>query len=76
MIFDIRRGNLDLQLMYKAIFELSKDRAEFLSMLFSKPVPAGVSAKSTAAELFSRVRRVADESDALRAEPEGHQCSI
>ena len=52
VIFDIRRGNLDLQLMYKAIFELSKDRAEFLSLLFSKPVPAGVSAKSTAAELF------------------------
>src|SRR5579883_1284077 len=25
IIFDIRRGNLDLQLMYKAIFELSKD---------------------------------------------------
>jgi len=53
VIFDIRRGNLDLQLMYKAIFELSKDRPAFLSMLFSKPVPAGVSAKSTAAELFS-----------------------
>src|SRR5437764_1689639 len=27
-IIDIRRGNLDLQLMYKALFELSKDRAE------------------------------------------------
>ena len=52
VIFDIRRGNLDLQLMYKAIFELSKDRAEFLSLLFSKPVPAGLSAKSTAADLF------------------------
>lgn len=53
VIFDIRRGNLDLQLIYKAIFELSKDRAAFLSMLFSKPAPAGASAKSTAAELFS-----------------------
>jgi hypothetical protein len=53
VIFDIRRGNLDLQLMYKAIFELSKDRAAFLSMLFSKPLPAGLSAKSTATELFS-----------------------
>jgi hypothetical protein len=53
VIFDIRRGNLDLQLMYKAIFELSKDRPAFLSMLFSKAVPAGVTAKSTAAELFS-----------------------
>jgi hypothetical protein len=53
VIFDIRRGNLDLQLMYKAIFELSRDRADFISMLFSKPRPAGLSAKSTAAELFA-----------------------
>ncbi|HKW00930.1 MAG TPA: hypothetical protein VJN96_13980, partial [Vicinamibacterales bacterium] len=53
VIFDIRRGNLDLQLMYKAIFELSKDGAAFLSMLFSKPVPASVSTRSTAAELFT-----------------------
>ena len=53
VIFDIRRGNLDLQLMYKAIFELSKDRVEFLSMLFSKPAPAGLSAKGTATDLFS-----------------------
>src|ERR1041385_8620113 len=42
IIFDIRRGNLDIQLMYKALFELSKDRADFLSMLFSKPRPAGL----------------------------------
>src|SRR5947209_470652 len=26
-IIDIRRGNLDLHLLYKAVFELSKDRA-------------------------------------------------
>src|SRR3954471_17419171 len=28
-IVHIRRGNLDLHLMYKAIFEISKDRADF-----------------------------------------------
>src|SRR4051794_23752190 len=28
-ILDIRRGNLDLQMMYKALFELSADRADF-----------------------------------------------
>ena len=32
-IVDIRRGNLQLQLMYKALFELSADRAEFVSWL-------------------------------------------
>jgi hypothetical protein len=54
MVFlpDIRRGNLDLQLMYKAIFEMSADRADFVSRLFSKKRPAGLSEKSTAADIF------------------------
>jgi hypothetical protein len=51
-IVDIRRGNLDLQLMYKALFELSADRAEFVSRLFSKKRPEGLSAKSTASDIF------------------------
>ena len=52
VIFDIRRGNLDLQLMYKALFELSADRAEFVSRLFSKKLPDGLSAKSTSSDIF------------------------
>jgi hypothetical protein len=53
VLFDIRRGNLDLQLMYKAIFELSSDRADFVAMVFSKPRPPGLTAASTAPELFA-----------------------
>ena len=53
IIFDIRRGNLDTQLMYKAIFELAKDRADFVSMLFSKPRPAGLGPSSSAQQIFS-----------------------
>jgi hypothetical protein len=52
-ILDIRRGNLQLHLMYKALFELSADRAEFVSRLFSRKQPDGLKATSTAAELFS-----------------------
>jgi len=52
-IVDVRRGNLDLQLMYKALFELSADRAEFVSRLFSKRRPAGLTAKSTATEIVA-----------------------
>src|SRR5262249_45528806 len=52
IIVDIRHGNLDVQLMYKALFELSKDRAEFVSRLFSKKRPDGLSAQSSARELF------------------------
>src|SRR6058998_4189852 len=52
-IVDIRRGNLELQLMYKAIFEMSKDRAEFVSKLFARKQPEGLGPKSTADEIFS-----------------------
>jgi hypothetical protein len=52
-ITDIRRGNLDAHLMYKALFELSADRADFLSRLFSRKRPAGLGADSTAAALFA-----------------------
>src|SRR5262249_50791524 len=39
-IIDIRRQNMILHLMYKAIIEASNDRADFLSRLFSRPRPA------------------------------------
>jgi hypothetical protein len=51
-IVDIRRGNFDLHLMYKALFEMSADRAEFVSRLFSRPRPEGLTATSSAAEIF------------------------
>ncbi len=57
-IIDIRRGNLDLQLMYKALFELSKDRAEFVSRLFSKLQPDGLGADSTALQIFGAYSKV------------------
>jgi hypothetical protein len=57
-IVDVRRGNLLTHLMYKALFELSADRAEFISRLFSKRRPAGLTASSTAVELFTAFARV------------------
>lgn len=51
-IIDIRRGNLHEQLLYKALFELSADRADFLSRLFSRQRPAGLGAQSTVTQLF------------------------
>src|SRR5213594_3226040 len=57
-IVDIRRGNLDLHLMYKALFELSADRAEFVSRLFSKKRPSGLSAASTVTQIFDAYAQV------------------
>src|SRR5439155_26927296 len=53
VIFDIRRGNLHTQLMYKALFEVARDRAEFVSMLFSKRRPGPLGPASTVTEIFS-----------------------
>ena len=41
-IVDVRRGNTDLHLMYKALFELAADRADFVSLLLSRPRPPGL----------------------------------
>jgi hypothetical protein len=50
-IVDIRRGNLQLHLMYKALFELSADRNEFVSRLFSLKRRAGLDRHSTIREI-------------------------
>jgi hypothetical protein len=63
-IVDIRRGNLLQHLMYKAVFEMSQDRAEFISKLFSKPRPAGLKTTMSVGELFAAYARV-DTSEAL-----------
>ncbi len=52
-ITDIRRANLHVLLMYKALFELSRDRAEFISRLFTKPRPAGLSTASTVTDILN-----------------------
>ena len=53
IIFDIRRQNAMQHLMYKALVETSANRAEFLSKLFSRKRPEGLSEKSTSEELFA-----------------------
>ncbi len=51
-IVDIRRQNLIEHLMYKALFELSRNRREFLSRLFARPVPPDLARAATLEELF------------------------
>ena len=52
-IVDLRNGNLDLHLMYKALFELSATRVEFVSRLFARKPPSGLTTTSTAQEIFA-----------------------
>jgi hypothetical protein len=51
-IVDIRRDNMLQHLMYKALFELSPDRMDFLARLFSRKRPAGPDASSSVTTLF------------------------
>ena len=51
-IVDIRRQAVMQHLMFKAMFELSADRAEFISLLFSRPKPAGVDPKGAIQPLW------------------------
>jgi hypothetical protein len=51
-IVDIRRGNLQEHLLYKALLEMSSDRADFLGRLFARPRPAGLGQSSTPEQLF------------------------
>jgi len=51
-VIDIRRQNMLLHLMYKAIIEMSEDRADFLSRLFSRPRPSHFDRASMPQALF------------------------
>ena len=63
-IIDIRRQNMVEHLLYKSLMELSADRAEFLSRLFSRPRPAGLNARSSPETLY-RTYQAAEESTSL-----------
>ena len=52
-ILDVRRGNVDLHLIYKALFELATDRTDFVSRLLSRKRPAGLTADSSPGEIFA-----------------------
>jgi hypothetical protein len=58
-IVDIRRQAVMQHLMYKAVFELAKDRAEFLSLLFAKPRPAGLEANTPIQQIWHAYASVA-----------------
>ncbi|HEX9367924.1 MAG TPA: hypothetical protein VF921_14940 [Vicinamibacterales bacterium] len=65
-IVDIRRQNMLLHLMYKALIEMSPTREEFLSRLFSRPVPAETLPNDSAYALLTAFEK--EEPDAVAFE--------
>ena len=62
-IVDIRRQAVVQHLMFKAMFEMAKDRADFISLLFAKPRPAGLDTAMTIPKLWEAYRTVASDSN-------------
>ena len=52
-IVDIRAENRSLHLLYKALFELSQDRADFIFRLFSREAPASTRSARSVENLFA-----------------------
>jgi len=65
-IVDIRRQAVMQHLMFKAIFELAEDRADFISLLFSKPRPTGLDRSTAIQKIWDAYWPVASDS-AMRA---------
>jgi hypothetical protein len=61
-VVDIRRQNMLELLLYKAMFEMTDNRADFVSKLFSRKRPPNLDAKTNVTAMFDAYRTVqADE---------------
>jgi hypothetical protein len=68
-IIDVRRDNLLLHLLFKALFAEARNRAEYLSLLTGRPLPGGLERWSGATldEIVALVDRSMPEPDGSRA---------
>jgi hypothetical protein len=62
-IVDIRRQNMIEHLLYKAVFELSASRREFLSRLFARKIDPGLDRNATPQQLFAAVGAVPQDAE-------------
>ena len=61
-IVDIRRQAVVQHLMFKAFFELAKDRADFISLVFAKPRPPGLDTSTSIQAMWAAYRNVGTDS--------------
>ncbi|HET9129888.1 MAG TPA: hypothetical protein VFO86_03005, partial [Terriglobia bacterium] len=62
-VLDIRRQNMLEHLLYKALFELSPTRGDFVSRLFSRKRPAGLDEKADVAAMFAAFEKLPSDAD-------------
>jgi hypothetical protein len=68
-IVDVRRDNMLLHLLFKALFMLSRDRTEYLSLLFARPPPEADSRSGKTAPAKTDVRWLVQHFDGQRPSP-------
>jgi hypothetical protein len=61
-LIDIRRQAVMQHLMFKAMFELSPQRADFISILFGKPRPPGIDTSASIQHIWNAYRLVRSDS--------------
>ena len=61
-VVDIRRQAVMQHLMYKAMFELAKDRGDFISILFGKPRPPRIDTATSIQDIWSAYKNVNSDS--------------
>jgi hypothetical protein len=66
-IIDVRRENLLLHMIYKALFHLANDRADFVSLLFARRRPQGLTVASTPEQLFTGFAAAESNEEIFRA---------
>jgi len=66
-IVDIRRQAVMQHLMFKAIFEMAADRADFISLLFSKARPAGLDSSTSIQKIWEAFWNLPSDSTPYRA---------
>jgi hypothetical protein len=62
-IVDIRRQAVMQHLLFKAIFELATDRADFITLLFSKPRPPDLVGATPIQDIWNRYASVSTDRD-------------
>src|SRR5688572_6614481 len=67
IITDIRRQNMLEHLLYKALFELSSSRADYLAMLFSRERPRAVDSRTPLRDLLRAVRNAPSSEQRFRS---------
>jgi hypothetical protein len=65
-IIDIRRQNMLEHLIYKALFEMCDNRVDFVSRLFSRKRPSGLTRTSTVDEIFHAFATAPSDDDGFR----------